>query len=85
MKNVFKICLVLILALSMVFALVACGDEAETTTTTGGGNDNPSNPSGPSVPGDENPSGNQNPGDSIVDPLPEGDSVEDPAASDIFD
>ena len=84
MKNVLKLCLVLILALSMVFALAACGDEAETTTTSGEP-DAPVGPSGPSVPNDETPGGNQNPGSGTVDPLPEGDSVSDPAGSDIFD
>ena len=84
MKNVLKICLVLILALSVVFALTACGGEEETTTTADNGG-NADGPNGPNVPNDENFNGGGNQGGGTTDPLPEGDDLSDPAGSDIFE
>ncbi len=80
MKNVLKICLVMVLVLCMVLALAACGGEEETTTAN---NDNGAG-NKPSVPDDEKFNGD-NKEEENVDPLPEGNSTTDPSKNDIFE
>ena len=72
MKNILKISLIMILALSLMFCIVACGDEETPAPDNGGennnqgGNDNtdpsnPSNPGDPSDPGDPGDPGDPEP------------------------